>query len=53
MKPWWYASAKWAALRNDDFTAVCRSRDGLRFEEPREWTFDDCKELGSYNTQAH
>jgi hypothetical protein len=45
---WFYLT-----LRNDNFAAVCRSRDGLHFEEPRKWTFDDGKDLGSYNTQAH
>jgi hypothetical protein len=45
---WYYLT-----LRNDDFAAVTRSRDGLTFEEPKKWTFDDGKDLGSYNTQAH
>ncbi|MFN0197923.1 MAG: hypothetical protein ACKVT0_14350 [Planctomycetaceae bacterium] len=45
---WYYLT-----LRNDKYAAVARSRDGLHFEEPKPWTFDDGKELGSYNTQAH
>lgn len=45
---WFYLT-----LRNDDFAAVARSKDGLQFEEPKPWTFDDGQELGSYNTQAH
>jgi hypothetical protein len=45
---WYYLT-----LRNDDFAAVARSRDGLHFDEPKKWTFDDGKDLGSYNTQAH
>lgn len=45
---WFYLT-----LRNDDFAAVTRSRDGLHFESPKPWTFDDDKPLGSYNTQAH
>ncbi|MDA0832286.1 MAG: exo-alpha-sialidase [Planctomycetota bacterium] len=45
---WFYLT-----LRNDNYAAVARSRDGLHFEDPKPWTFDDGKELGSYNTQAH
>ncbi|NLN92195.1 MAG: exo-alpha-sialidase [Candidatus Hydrogenedens sp.] len=40
-------------LRNDVRGYVTRSDDGLHFEEPRPWTFDDGTELGSYNTQQH
>lgn len=40
-------------LRNDEAGYVTSSTDGLRFEEPRKWTFDDGDELGSYNTQQH
>ena len=40
-------------LRNDRAAYVAASRDGLHFDEPRRWTFDDGGELGSYNTQAH
>ncbi|MFZ4695154.1 MAG: hypothetical protein ACOYMV_08520, partial [Verrucomicrobiia bacterium] len=32
---------------------VATSRDGLHFETPIPWTFDDGKDLGSYNTQQH
>ena len=45
---WFYLT-----LRNDEFAYVTRSRDGLHFQELRKWTFDDGKDLGSYNTQAH
>jgi hypothetical protein len=45
---WFYLT-----LRNDNFAAVCRSRDGLHFDKPRKWNFDDGRDLGSYNTQAH
>ncbi|MEX0726659.1 MAG: exo-alpha-sialidase [Planctomycetaceae bacterium] len=45
---WFYLT-----LRNDNFAAAARSSDGLHFEEAKPWTFDDGKELGSYNTQAH
>ena len=40
-------------LRNDDAAYVATSRDGLQFDAPRRWTWDDGTDLGSYNTQAH
>lgn len=40
-------------LRNDDYLAITRGKDGLHFEEPRKLKFDDGADLGSYNTQAH
>jgi len=40
-------------LRNDLSAYVCTSDDGLHFDEPKEWTWDDGSDLGSYNTQAH
>jgi len=40
-------------LRNDDHGYVTTSRDGLTYEEPRRWTFDDGSDLGNYNTQQH
>ncbi|MCA9135153.1 MAG: hypothetical protein KDB00_00300, partial [Planctomycetales bacterium] len=40
-------------LRNDDRGYVSVSDDGLNFSQPKPWTFDDGKELGSYNTQQH
>lgn len=40
-------------LRNDVRGYVARSEDGLHFEQPRPWVFDDGDELGSYNTQQH
>lgn len=40
-------------LRNDQRGYVTRSRDGLCFEVPRPWSFDDGEELGNYNTQQH
>ena len=40
-------------LRADHSAFVTRSNDGLKFEEIREWTFDDGTPLGSYNTQQH
>jgi hypothetical protein len=40
-------------MRNDRAAYVATSADGLHFDEPRKWTFDDGSDLGSYNTQAH
>lgn len=40
-------------LRNDSRGYVTSSEDGLRFAPVKAWTFDDGKDLGSYNTQAH
>jgi hypothetical protein len=40
-------------LRNDDHGYVSISNDGLHFEKPRRWTFDDGSDLGNYNTQQH
>jgi len=40
-------------MRNDQKGYVAVSKDGLNFEPMKEWTFDDAKELGNYNTQQH
>ncbi len=40
-------------MRNDDHGYVARSDDGLHFDQPRRWTFDDGADLGNYNTQQH
>lgn len=40
-------------LRNDVRGYVTRGEDGLHFEPPRPWRFDDGSELGNYNTQQH
>ena len=40
-------------LRNDDAGYVATSADGLHYDEPRLWTFDDGSDLGNYNTQQH
>ena len=40
-------------LRNDEAGYVTSGDDGLHFDEPRQWTFDDGSELGNYNTQQH
>jgi hypothetical protein len=40
-------------LRNDEHGHVTSGPDGLHFDEPRRWTFDDGSDLGNYNTQQH
>jgi len=40
-------------LRNDDHGFVTSSKDGLHFDKPKRWTFDDGSSLGNYNTQQH
>ena len=40
-------------LRNDEKGYVTSGPDGLHFDAPRPWAFDDGAELGNYNTQQH
>lgn len=40
-------------LRNDLKGYVSVGRDGLHYAPIKPWTFDDGRELGSYNTQQH
>lgn len=40
-------------IRNDIKGYVTVSDDGLNFRPVKPWTFDDGRELGSYNTQQH
>ena len=40
-------------IRNDKKGYVTSGTDGLHFDTPKPWTFDDGAELGSYNTQQH
>ena len=40
-------------IRADHSAYVTSSKDGLKFDSVREWTFDDGLPLGSYNTQQH
>lgn len=40
-------------LRNDSAGYVAVSDDGLNFDTPKKWLWDDGTELGNYNTQQH
>lgn len=40
-------------MRADHSAFVARGKDGLNYEPFVEWTYDDGKVLGSYNTQQH
>jgi len=40
-------------LRADHRAYVASGENGMSFDNPRRWRFDDGKELGSYNTQQH
>ena len=40
-------------MRNDRAAYVAMSSDGLHFDKPRTWAFDNGTDLGSYDTQAH
>ncbi len=40
-------------IRNDQKGYITSGPDGLHFDEPRPWTFDDGSDLGNYNTQQH
>jgi hypothetical protein len=40
-------------LRNDSAGYVAVSADGLHFEAPQKWQWDDGTDLGNYNTQQH
>ncbi len=48
-----FQGSYYLTLRNDRKGYVTRGSDGLHFEAIQPWTFDDGKELGSYNTQQH
>tara|TARA_R110000764_G_scaffold88923_1_gene170183 strand:- start:10249 stop:11517 length:1269 start_codon:yes stop_codon:yes gene_type:complete len=40
-------------MRNDYHGYVTTGNDGLHFDDPIKWTFDDGSDLGNYNTQQH
>jgi len=48
-----FAGNFYLTIRQDETSFVTRGKDGLHFEPYREWTFDDGKPLGTYNTQQH
>jgi len=48
-----YDGRYFLTMRNDEKGYVTAGDDGLHFDEPRPWLFDDGSELGSYNTQQH
>ncbi len=48
-----FAGKFYLTLRNDDHGYVASSSDGLNFEKPIQWKFDDGSDLGNYNTQQH
>ncbi|MCC6793708.1 MAG: exo-alpha-sialidase [Candidatus Hydrogenedentes bacterium] len=48
-----YNGTYFLTIRNDQKGYVTTSKDGLHYEAIKEWTFDDGRELGSYNTQQH
>lgn len=48
-----FAGRFFLTLRNDDAGYVTASEDGLNFDTPVKWKFDDGSDLGNYNTQQH
>ncbi|MEZ6135499.1 MAG: hypothetical protein R3C53_11375 [Pirellulaceae bacterium] len=48
-----YQGRFYLTIRNDQHGYVSVSDDGLEFDKPRRWTFDDGQDLGNYNTQQH
>ncbi len=49
----WFGGRYYLTLRNDVRGYVTAGDDGLNFDEPVPWRFDDGEELGNYNTQQH
>lgn len=48
-----FAGRFFLTLRNDQKGYITSGTDGLHFDKPKPWTFDDGTELGNYNTQQH
>ena len=48
-----YRGRYFLTLRNDQKGYVTEGRDGLNFNKPVPWKFDDGEDLGNYNTQQH
>lgn len=40
-------------IRSNSSAHVTSGTDGLNYDPPKDWTFDDGNQLGSYNTQQH
>jgi hypothetical protein len=49
----WFGGRYYLTLRNDLAGYLATSTDGLHFEAPRIWRWDDGAELGNYKTQQH
>ena len=49
----YFCGRHFLTMRNDLRGYVSVSDDGLNFAPMKPWTFDDGKDLGSYNTQQH
>ena len=48
-----YRGRWYLTLRHDDAGHVSTGTDGLHFDAPKKWTWDDGSDLGNYNTQQH
>ena len=48
-----YQDRFYLTVRNDVQGYVATSEDGLHFNAPQPWRFDDGEPLGNYNTQQH
>jgi hypothetical protein len=48
-----YRGRYYMTLRNDVRGYVASGEDGLHYDSPRPWCFNDGEELGNYNTQQH
>jgi hypothetical protein len=48
-----YGKEFFLTLRNDVEGYVAKGSDGLHYQKPIAWKFDDGSELGNYNTQQH
>jgi hypothetical protein len=49
----WFRGRFYLTMRNEHAGYVATSTDGLHYDMPRKWTFDDGSDLGNYNTQQH
>ncbi|HUQ69235.1 MAG TPA: exo-alpha-sialidase [Planctomycetaceae bacterium] len=49
----WFQGRYYLTLRNDSAGYVAVGTDGLHFDPPHKWLWDDGSDLGNYNTQQH